>query len=114
MTERELKLEEIYDTFKPKILRYLKRLVGEHEAEDLTQEVFTKIGEALKDFRGDSQISTWIYRIATNAALDRLRSSSFQQMTQEALSIDSEGGEEDKYIQFRGSAPSIVAILINT
>jgi RNA polymerase sigma-70 factor (ECF subfamily) len=48
-------------------------MVGDSEAEDLTQEVFTKIGQALKAFRGESQLSTWIYQIATHVALDRIR-----------------------------------------
>jgi RNA polymerase sigma-70 factor (ECF subfamily) len=47
--------------------------VGESEAEDLTQSVMLKISEGLPDFRGDSNVSTWIYRIATNTALDKLR-----------------------------------------
>ena len=34
--------EEIYNDFHPKLLRYLARMVGEAEAEDLTQEVFVK------------------------------------------------------------------------
>lgn len=68
----------IYDDFQPKIRRYLTRLVGATDAEDLTQEVFVKVSQALPDFRGDSQVSTWVYRIATNAALDRLRSPSFR------------------------------------
>ena len=55
--------------------RYLKRIVGESDAEDLTQEVFVKIGQALEKFRGESQLSTWIYQIATNAAFDRFRAS---------------------------------------
>ena len=72
----ELEFEEIYTDFRPKVQRYLTRMVGEHEAEDLTQEVFIKISRALDAFRGESQLSTWVYRIATNAALDRLRASS--------------------------------------
>jgi RNA polymerase sigma-70 factor, ECF subfamily len=64
---------KIYDEFRPRILRYLTRLVGEGEAEDLAQEVFVKIDRGLKAFRGESRVSTWIYRIATHAALDRLR-----------------------------------------
>jgi RNA polymerase sigma-70 factor, ECF subfamily len=40
--------------------------------------VFVKVRRALEGFKGDSKFSTWIYRIATNAALDKLRSSSFQ------------------------------------
>lgn len=51
----------------------MTRLVGEGEAEDVTQSVMLKVSEGLPDFRGDSSLSTWIYRIATNAALDKLR-----------------------------------------
>jgi RNA polymerase sigma-70 factor, ECF subfamily len=73
MTSSELDFEKIHGEYRPRILRYLTRLVGEFEAEDLTQEVFLKIDQALHTFRGDAQLGTWIYRIATNAALDRLR-----------------------------------------
>ncbi len=72
----------IYETFQPKILRYLTRLIGEAEAEDLTQEVLIKVNETLPGFRGESQLSTWIYRIATNSALDRLRSPSYKRAVQ--------------------------------
>lgn len=68
--------DAIYDRHRPGVIRHLARFVGEHEAEDLSQEVFVKVARGLKDFRGDSRLSTWIYRIATNAALDRLRKSS--------------------------------------
>ena len=70
--------QKIYDEFHPKIRRYLHRLVGTSEAQDLTQEVLARISQALPHFRGDSKISTWVYRIATNVALDRLRSLSSQ------------------------------------
>ncbi|MFQ5864039.1 MAG: sigma-70 family RNA polymerase sigma factor [bacterium] len=82
-------IQTIYDKYQPKIRRYLTRLVGEHEAEDLAQEVFMKISQSLQNFRGDAQLSTWIYRIATNTALDRLRSPSFQQRVQKRLSNNS-------------------------
>ena len=65
--------DEVYKEFQPKIQRFLCRLVGPDEAEDLTQEVFLKISQALPEFRGDSTLSTWVYRIASNSALDRLR-----------------------------------------
>ncbi len=80
MNTSKLEFNEIYDAFQPKILRYMARMAGEDEAEDLTQEVFVKISCALNKFRGESSLSTWIYRIATNTALDRLRSPSFQRV----------------------------------
>lgn len=78
----DLEFPSIFAAFQPKILRYLARLIGETEAEDLTQDVLIKINEALPNFRGESRLSTWIYRIATNTALDRLRSSSYQRTVQ--------------------------------
>lgn len=43
---------------------------NEEDAEDITQEVFVKVYERLKDFRGEASISTWIYRITITTALD--------------------------------------------
>lgn len=102
MAGGELDFQEVYTTFQPKILRYLSRMLGENEAEDLTQEVFVKVDKALKEFRGEAQLSTWIYRIATNAALDRLSSSSFKQQARESVpeesSCESETEPEDKNV----------------
>lgn len=75
MSGSELEFQKIYDEYHAKIHAYLKRMVGNNQAEDLTQDVFVKIGQALDNFRGESKLSTWIYRIATNTALDKLRSS---------------------------------------
>ena len=72
--------QQIYDAYHSKVFRYMSRLVDEAEAEDLTQEVFVKAHRALNAFRGDAKLSTWLYRIATNTALDRLRSPSFKQI----------------------------------
>ena len=73
MADGEFNFQKIHDDFCPRILRYLTCMVGENDAEDLTQEVFAKIDRALKAFRADSKLSTWIYQIATNVAVDRLR-----------------------------------------
>ena len=56
MADDSHNLQDIYNDFRPRILRYLSRMVGEDEAEDLTQEVFIKIDRALKTFRGESLI----------------------------------------------------------
>jgi RNA polymerase sigma-70 factor (ECF subfamily) len=72
--KKDLDFLSIYEEFYPKILHYLRRMVGDNDADDVAQEVFDKISRNLDDFKGESKISTWIYRIATNAALDKLRS----------------------------------------
>lgn len=90
MSNDKLDFQNIYQTFHPKIKRYLSRLVGEAEAEDLAQDVFIKVNQKLKTFSGESRVlSTWLYRIATNVALDRLRSPSFQKMVRNRPSKDS-------------------------
>jgi RNA polymerase sigma-70 factor (ECF subfamily) len=73
MTDAERDFQLIYREYYPKIVGYLRRLVGEAEAEDVAQETFVKANKALDGFRGDSSLSTWLYRIATNAAMDHLR-----------------------------------------
>ena len=72
---------DIYDEFFPKIKKYITRLLGVNEAEDITQVVFEKVNRNLETFKGESKLSTWIYRIATNTALDRLKSTSYLRST---------------------------------
>jgi RNA polymerase sigma-70 factor, ECF subfamily len=66
----------LYDANHDRVYRLLGRMVGPSEAEDLTQIVFAKATRALPQFRGDAQVSTWLYRIAANVASDWLRSRS--------------------------------------
>ena len=74
METTNLEFNDIYDEFHEKLVHYLERMVGKNHAEDLAQEVFMKIDKSLKDFKGKSSLSTWVYRIATNAALDKIKS----------------------------------------
>ncbi len=69
---------QLYHEYYPKILSYLNRLIRNNEVEDLAQEVFIKVAKSLAGFKGDSKLSTWIYRIATNTALDKMRSPEFK------------------------------------
>jgi len=86
--------EDIHKEFQPKIYRYLCNLAGEGDAEDLTQSVFLKVSRSLGDFRGDSSLATWIYRIATNTAHDHAMSSFSRQRGTE-LMFDDEGSVDD-------------------
>lgn len=91
-----LDFNDIYDEFHEKLHRYLERMIGKNDVEDITQEVFVKIGNGLKDFKGKSKLSTWVYRIATNAALDRMKCRSFREdnktMMLDNISKESEAG----------------------
>jgi RNA polymerase sigma-70 factor, ECF subfamily len=108
MSENTLEFQHIHDAFRPKIHRYLARMTGVDEADDLTQEVFIKVSRGLKNFRGDSKLSSWIYRIATNTALDHLRRPS--QITAETTSIDTE--REDEPVRLGGEVSFIDRQLI--
>jgi RNA polymerase sigma-70 factor (ECF subfamily) len=94
MNRNDLAIQDIYEEFRPRILRYVAGLVGDQEAEDLTQEIFVRVHQALDGFRGEAKPSTWLFRIATNAALDRLRNRPFQRAGQLCTSEMGETLEE--------------------
>jgi RNA polymerase sigma-70 factor (ECF subfamily) len=79
MASHKLEFCDIYTEYYQRIHLYLERMVGKIEAEDLTQEVFMKVDKGLKDFKGESRLSTWVYRIATNAALDKIQSRAYRE-----------------------------------
>lgn len=67
-------LETLLRESRPALVRFLARMVGEADAEDVTQTVMANAARAFSGFRGDSSPRTWLYRIATNAGRDLLRS----------------------------------------
>ena len=67
-------LELIYSAYKSRIYTFLLRFVSEPElADDITQEVFTKAFHALPKLQRDTKILPWLYRVASNTAIDHLR-----------------------------------------
>ncbi len=74
LEQSALTIEKLHRDHGDRIRRYLARLVGANDAEDLAQDVFEKAQRAIVTFRGDSRVLTWLYRVATNVAIDRLRS----------------------------------------
>ena len=78
MPEKPIVFTDIYEQYYDKIQNYLIRLVGDQEAEEVTQIVFEKFSQKINSFKAKSKLSTWLYRIATNAGLDKLRSPSFK------------------------------------
>lgn len=66
--------EEVVEIFQNRIYQHCFRMIGNiHEAEDLAQEVFIRAYVNIHSFDNSRNFSTWIYRIATNLTIDRLR-----------------------------------------
>jgi RNA polymerase sigma-70 factor (ECF subfamily) len=65
---------EMVERYSSRLRRVALSVLGDpDEAEEVVQETFLNAYESLKDFRGDSSLQTWLYRIALNASLMRLR-----------------------------------------
>lgn len=77
----KLSREKNYEAFEELVKRYegrvyrlgMKMLHSQEDAEDLLQKTFLSVFENMESFRGDSKFSTWLFRIATNHALMKLR-----------------------------------------
>jgi RNA polymerase sigma-70 factor (ECF subfamily) len=65
--------EAIVGRYQARVFRLACRLTSDTEAPDVLQETFLQIYRHLPSFRGESQFGTWVYRIATNAALMQRR-----------------------------------------
>jgi len=71
---RESGFEELVRRYQRPIAAYVYRMVGDYDAAlDLTQDVFIKVYASLSRYRSEFKFSTWIYKIAHNAAIDHLR-----------------------------------------
>ena len=74
--------EELVRRYQRPISAYVYRMVGNYEsALDLTQEIFIKVYGSLARYRAEFKFSTWIYKIAHNAAVDHLRRSATREQS---------------------------------
>src|SRR5947208_16196216 len=74
LSSRAACFEELVRRYQRPIAAYVYRMVGNYDAAlDLTQEVFIKVYNSLSRYRSEFKFSTWIYKIAHNAAIDHLR-----------------------------------------
>ncbi|HWO22331.1 MAG TPA: sigma-70 family RNA polymerase sigma factor [Kofleriaceae bacterium] len=65
-------MEMLYHQYKRRVFGMAHRIVGASDSEEVAQEVFVRVFRGLAAFRGDSALSTWIYRLTVNAALSHL------------------------------------------
>jgi RNA polymerase sigma-70 factor, ECF subfamily len=68
-------LGELYRLYRAEVARNLHRMLGpgRGDLEDVLQEVFIEVFRSIARFRGDAKITTWLYRLCVNVALQRLR-----------------------------------------
>jgi RNA polymerase sigma-70 factor (ECF subfamily) len=65
---------ELVDTYSERVINTCYRfLLSREDAEDVSQEVFIEVYQSIRLFRGDSKLSTWIYRIAVTKSLDEIK-----------------------------------------
>lgn len=77
--------------YSARVLSLCYSLIGSKNAEDAAQEIFLKVYQSLKRFRGDASFSTWLYRIAYNYCLDLLKKEKRQKAESWEKSIEEHG-----------------------
>lgn len=76
----------IVETYSERLYWHVRRFLCSHEdTNDLLQDIYIKVWTAMPSFRGDSQLFTWLWRIATNEVLNYLRKQKFKAL----VSLDS-------------------------
>ena len=92
--KREEAFNLIVQSYKVRMYWHIRRMVESHEdTDDILQTTFVKIWTYLPNFRGDSQLYTWIYRIATNEAITFLN----KKKISESFSLDLVKNAQDKF-----------------
>jgi len=100
---RESGFEELVRRYQRPIAAYVYRMVGDYDAAlDLTQEVFIKVYNSLSRYRSEFKFSTWIYKIAHNAAIDFLRRHAVRE---QALASGSDAERRETIVESRGLTP---------
>jgi len=92
----EQALADLVDTYGAKIyqlaFRYLR---NKEDAEELAQDVLLKVHRKVGEFRGDSALSSWIYRITFNAAMSKLRSGDYKRAQEEQRLVAAREREDE-------------------
>jgi RNA polymerase sigma-70 factor (ECF subfamily) len=85
----------LVDRYKHKVHWLIRRMIGDTEVEDLTQEAFLRAYQALPYFKGRSTFRTWLYKIAHNLCVTELQR---RGRRGEHLSLDEEGEERVSWL----------------
>jgi RNA polymerase sigma-70 factor, ECF subfamily len=101
---------ELVESYSPKLFRLAWRITGdEQSAEDAVQETFLRAYRSLGRFDARSQFSTWLHRIAVNAALDLLRKQQRQRLHRE-VGLDGATDETDPSLPSPDPGPDRITL----
>jgi RNA polymerase sigma-70 factor, ECF subfamily len=93
----ELSFELLLKKYRTPLVNFLYRMVKDQAAaEDLAQEVFLRVYRARKEYSPSAKFTTWLFRIATNLALNAIRDGRYRQMQ---ISIDTPRDEDEPVIE---------------
>lgn len=93
---------ELVQRYQRPMISYVYRFLNDYDASlDVTQEVFIKVYNSLDRYSSDYKFSTWLYRIAHNAAIDHIRRNSKREH-----SIETENAEGVYQIQIESARPT--------
>ena len=99
----------LVEGYQTQVYRLAARMCGESAADDVTQEAFVAAWRALPSFRGDCRFSTWLYRLATNAAIDLLRREKRHRNADDITELDlSDDGPSPQELAERGETQEAV------
>lgn len=70
--------ERLYRTHVARVHSLTRRMLGSHEADEVTQDIFVRTWQKLGQFRGESAFTTWLHRLAVNVVIERRRSFAIQ------------------------------------
>src|SRR5438067_11031696 len=65
--------ERLYRSHVARIHSLTRRMLGSHDADEVTQDIFVRTWQKLGTFRGESSFSTWLHRLAVNVVIERRR-----------------------------------------
>jgi RNA polymerase sigma-70 factor (ECF subfamily) len=107
--------EYLVTKYQKKVFNIALRLLGNYDdASELTQEAFIKIYKSIKNFKEESLLSTWIYRIATNVCLDELRKRKKRWVLSLDEEIQSEDGGIHRQVEDDSPTPDVIAEINDT
>jgi len=70
--------ERLYQAHVARIHSLARRMLGTHEADEVTQDIFVRTWQKLGQFRGESAFSTWLHRLAVNVVIEKRRNFAIQ------------------------------------